>query len=74
MRRAHNGMMEGMRTDPAQVAPNLHFVLATRYLERIADHTTNISEDILFWIRGLDVRHGRALEQAAKKGITDPTL
>ena len=35
-------------------------VLATRYLERIADHATNIAEDIIFWVRGLDVRHGRA--------------
>lgn len=53
-------LLEGMRKDPTRVAPNLHFVLATRYLERIADHATNIAEDILFWVRGLDVRHGRA--------------
>ncbi len=54
-------LLEGMKKDLAQVAPNLHFLLATRYLERIADHATNIAEDILFWVRGLDVRHGRAL-------------
>lgn len=36
-------------------------MLATRHLERIADHATNISEDIIFWVRGLDVRHGRGL-------------
>ncbi len=34
------------------------FVLATRYLERIADHATNIAEDTIFWVRDLDVRHG----------------
>lgn len=53
-------LLEGMKKDPARVAPNLQFVLATRYLERIADHTTNIAEDTLFWVRGLDVRHNRA--------------
>jgi phosphate transport system protein len=58
-------LLAGMREDASQVAPNLHFVLAARHLERIADHTTNIAEDILFWVRGLDVRHGRALQMNA---------
>jgi hypothetical protein len=39
----------------------MQFILATRHLERIADHATNIAEDIIFWVRGLDVRHGRGL-------------
>lgn len=54
-------MLAEMTEDASLAAPNLHFVLATRHLERIADHATNIAEDILFWVRGLDVRHGRAL-------------
>jgi phosphate transport system protein len=53
-------LLAGMTQDPALAAPNLHFVLASRHLERIADHATNIAEDILFWVRGLEVRHGRA--------------
>jgi phosphate transport system protein len=59
--RIFESLLAGMMEDPAQVAPNMHFVLATRHLERIADHTTNIAEDIVFWVRGLDVRHGRAV-------------
>lgn len=54
------GLLAGMAQDTALAAPNLHFVLASRHLERIADHATNIAEDILFWVRGLEVRHGRA--------------
>jgi phosphate transport system protein len=57
-------LLGNMSQRPADVAPNLQLVLASRYLERLADHATNIAEDIIFWVRGLDVRHGRALEAA----------
>jgi phosphate transport system protein len=59
--RIFESLLAGMIEDPTRVAPNMHFILATRHLERIADHTTNIAEDIVFWVRGLDVRHGRAV-------------
>jgi phosphate transport system protein len=54
------------------VSPGMQFILATRHLERIADHATNIAEDIIFWVRGLDVRHGRALAlQPGSEGAAD---
>lgn len=53
-------LLAGINENPAHAAPNLQFILASRSLERIADHTTNIAEDVLFWVRGLEVRHGRA--------------
>jgi phosphate transport system protein len=54
-------LLENMTREPALVSPGLQFILATRHLERIADHATNIAEDIIYWVRGLDVRHGRGL-------------
>jgi hypothetical protein len=51
----------------------MQFVLATRHLERIADHATNIAEDIIFWVRGLDVRHGRGLAVRPEEGETYTT-
>jgi phosphate transport system protein len=54
-------LLEHMTQDVALVTPGMQFVLATRHLERIADHATNIAEDIIFWVRGLDVRHGRGI-------------
>ncbi len=58
--RVFEALLAGIAVDSAQAAPNLQFVLASRNLERIADHATNIAEDVLFWVRGLEVRHGRA--------------
>jgi len=52
-------LLTDMTQNPTRVDPNMQLVLATRYLERIADHSTNIAEDIIFWVRGLNVRHGR---------------
>ncbi len=50
-----------MTQEPVLVSSGLQYILATRHLERIADHATNICEDIIFWVRGLDVRHGRGI-------------
>ncbi len=54
-------LLQHMTQDTQVVSPGLQFILATRHLERIADHATNIAEDIIFWVRGVDVRHGRGL-------------
>jgi phosphate transport system protein len=61
-------LLRRMMQEPVMVSPALQYVLATRHLERIADHATNISEDIIFWVRGLDVRHGRGLLVATGAG------
>lgn len=63
--RVFETLLAEISNHPAQAAPNTHYILASRHLERIADHATNIAEDILFWVRGLEVRHGRARQMEA---------
>jgi phosphate transport system protein len=46
-----------MERDPSTVSRSLDLILVARNLERIADHATNIAEDVLFLIQGVDVRH-----------------
>jgi phosphate transport system protein len=70
--RVFETLLAAMATDHGEAAPNLQFVLASRHLERIADHATNIAEDILFWVRGLEVRHGRAKRIEAPTSAATP--
>lgn len=46
-----------MEADGHAVRRALLLVVIARNLERIADHATNIAEDIIFLVRGVDVRH-----------------
>jgi len=46
-----------LRKDPEHVDSFVQLLSASRYLERIADHATNICEDIIYLISGKIVRH-----------------
>lgn len=46
-----------MQTDPSLIKPALHFFSSARHIERIADHTTNIAEDVIYLTEGEIIRH-----------------
>jgi len=46
-----------MQTKPDSAVQALDALSIARNLELVADHATNIAEDVIFWIRGADVRH-----------------
>lgn len=48
-----------MRRAPDVVARGLATIFFAKHIERMADHTTNIAEMVIYLIRGHDVRHGK---------------
>lgn len=46
-----------IKENPALTPQSLNALIISRNLERVGDHATNIAEDVIFWVRGFDVRH-----------------
>jgi len=46
-----------MMADPTTIPRAMDLILVSRHIERIADHATNICEDVIFMVKGKDVRH-----------------
>ncbi|MBL8992914.1 MAG: phosphate signaling complex protein PhoU [Spirochaetia bacterium] len=51
-----NYLME-MEKEPKQVESLYHLIKITQNAERIADHATNISEDVIYMVEGRNVKH-----------------
>ncbi len=50
-------LQQVMRSDPSRVEAGLHCFSASRHVERIADHATNIAEDVIYLVEGEIARH-----------------
>jgi phosphate transport system protein len=55
--RSFNQILETMRTDPERIHDGLHAQSIAKWLERMGDHCTNLAEQVVFLIRGKDIRH-----------------
>jgi phosphate transport system protein len=56
-RRAHDDLLKLIEERPQFTRQAMSAILVAKHLERIADHASNIATDVIFWIRGADVRH-----------------
>jgi len=56
-RRMYIQIKEAVQEHPDQIASLIHLLSVSRHLERIADHATNIAEDVIYMIEGQIVRH-----------------
>ncbi len=54
---SYHELISFMENNPSHIPQALRLLSVVRNLERIADHATNIAEDVLFLVKGIDVRH-----------------
>ena len=52
-------MMSYMASHPDEIPAAVRVIKVAKYIERVADHATNIAEEVIFMVRGEDVRHVR---------------
>jgi len=53
----YHELVAAMQADPNTVSAAIDLIFVARNLERIGDHATNIAEDVVFLVQGVDVRH-----------------
>jgi phosphate transport system protein len=50
-------LLTHMMEDPRRIGPAMNIFLVSRNLERIADLATNVAEDVVFLVEGLNIKH-----------------
>jgi phosphate transport system protein len=53
----HTELTKAMTQSPETVARSLHLMVISKSLERVADHATNIAEEVVYLCEALDIRH-----------------
>ena len=66
---AHVTLTQVMGTEGHLAPQALNALMVCRSLERVADHATNIAEDVIFWVKGFDVRHKSSVDAAAARAL-----
>jgi phosphate transport system protein len=54
---AYDSIKRAVKTDPDHIGYYINLLLISRHLERLADHSTNIAEEVIYMIEGDIVRH-----------------
>jgi phosphate transport system protein len=70
-RAAYKALIKVMEEESHLAPQALNALMISRSLERVADHATNIAEDVVFWVQGADVRHHKSATggRDAKAGL-----
>jgi phosphate transport system protein len=64
----HQQLAQHMMANPDTIARCLHWIVASKSLERIADHAKNIAEEVVFLCEAQDIRHPAAKAAGSAPG------
>ena len=64
-KQTHRELTEQMIADPAVITRALHLMTIAKAIERVADHCTNIAEEVFYLYKGEDIRHDHTLKGPA---------
>ncbi len=67
-RQAYDRVKTAMQENPDRIGYLINLLLISRHLERLADHATNIAEEVIYMIEGEIVRHGKRALQSRMPG------
>lgn len=63
-RESQAALIACIQESPESASHALLAIMISRSLERISDHATNIATDVIFWVRGADLRHQLSLVES----------
>ena len=61
-----------MVENPKTTTRALNLMTIAKAIERVADHATNIAEEVFYLYKGQDIRHEPSLKHAAPSGGSEP--
>ena len=66
------GLVDYIQSNPTHAEAAAHLITASKAIERISDHSTNIAKGVVFLIEGVDIRHASVQEELASGDISSP--
>ena len=66
---AYKSLTKVMQEESHLAPQALNALMISRALERVADHATNIAEDVIFWVQGADVRHFNSQQTSSEGAV-----
>ncbi len=58
---------------PGTISRALELMFISKSIERIADHATNIAEEMIYLVKGKDVRHSDEVKKSSFTAVRPPT-